>query len=68
MTRSSGTLSGLSFVTHSFLFLQQQPLPSSLQILVPDCGNSRPSEHLYDSGFEDITNVDFSKVVISDML
>ncbi|KAK8571667.1 hypothetical protein V6N13_047325 [Hibiscus sabdariffa] len=51
--------------------LQQQPLPSSspsLQILVPGCGNSRLSEHLYDAGFGDITNIDFSKVVISGML
>lgn len=37
-------------------------------ILVPGCGNSRLSEHLYDAGFHGITNVDFSKVVISDML
>lgn len=42
--------------------------PSSLQILVPGCGNSRLSEHVYDAGFRSITNVDFSKVVISDML
>ncbi|CAA7045546.1 unnamed protein product [Microthlaspi erraticum] len=42
--------------------------PGSFQILVPGCGNSRLSEHLYDAGFRDITNVDFSKVVISDML
>ncbi|KAK2384215.1 eEF1A lysine and N-terminal methyltransferase [Trifolium repens] len=42
--------------------------PSSLQLLVPGCGNSRLSEHLYDSGYTSITNVDFSKVVISDML
>lgn len=53
--------------------LQQQQQPSSsssasLQILVPGCGNSRLSEHLYDAGFEDIINIDFSKVVISDML
>ncbi|WCJ33167.1 eEF1A lysine and N-terminal methyltransferase [Euphorbia peplus] len=41
---------------------------TALQILVPGCGNSRLSEHLYDSGFKDITNIDFSKVVISDML
>lgn len=38
------------------------------QILVPGCGNSRLSEHLYDAGFPAITNIDFSKVVISDML
>lgn len=54
----------------------QQPSPSSAssegsvspQILVPGCGNSRLSEHLYDAGFKGITNIDFSKVVISDML
>uniref|UniRef100_A0A7C9A0M1 Methyltransferase domain-containing protein n=1 Tax=Opuntia streptacantha TaxID=393608 RepID=A0A7C9A0M1_OPUST len=40
----------------------------SLQILIPGCGNSRLSEHLYDAGFHGITNIDFSKVVISDML
>ncbi|KAL2530193.1 S-adenosyl-L-methionine-dependent methyltransferase superfamily protein [Forsythia ovata] len=39
-----------------------------VRILVPGCGNSRLSEHLYDLGFRNITNVDFSKVVISDML
>ncbi|KAF3629173.1 hypothetical protein FXO38_27834 [Capsicum annuum] len=37
-------------------------------ILVPGCGNSKLSEYLYDEGFCNITNVDFSKVVISDML
>ncbi|CAH9120890.1 unnamed protein product [Cuscuta epithymum] len=37
-------------------------------ILVPGCGNSKLSEHLYDSGRRNITNIDFSKVVISDML
>ncbi|CAI9776988.1 unnamed protein product [Fraxinus pennsylvanica] len=42
--------------------------PEEVQILVPGCGNSKLSEHLYDLGFRNITNVDFSKVVISDML
>ncbi|EEF44186.1 S-adenosylmethionine-dependent methyltransferase, putative [Ricinus communis] len=41
---------------------------SPVQILMPGCGNSRLSENLYDLGFKDITNIDFSKVVISDML
>lgn len=41
---------------------------AEVSILVPGCGNSKLSEHLYDAGFLDITNVDFSKVVISDML
>lgn len=40
----------------------------SLQILVPGCGNSSLSEHVYDAGFQSITNIDFSKVVISNML
>ncbi|XP_058180960.1 uncharacterized protein LOC131299431 isoform X2 [Rhododendron vialii] len=51
----------------SHLTLSQSP-PLPPQILVPGCGNSRLSEHLYDAGFTDITNIDFSKVVISDML
>ncbi|KAL3628305.1 hypothetical protein CASFOL_027351 [Castilleja foliolosa] len=41
---------------------------AEVSILVPGCGNSKLSEHLYDAGFLDIMNVDFSKVVISDML
>lgn len=45
---------------------QHQP---NIQILVPACGNSRLSEHLYDdAALKAITNIDFSKVVISDML
>ncbi|XP_010929746.1 uncharacterized protein [Elaeis guineensis] len=39
-----------------------------IQILVPGCGSSRISEYLYDAGFQQITNIDFSKVVVSDML
>ena len=49
--------------------LQQQQHQPNIQILVPACGNSRLSEHLYDdAAFKAITNIDFSKVVISDML
>ncbi|KAL8042373.1 hypothetical protein ABFX02_09G046200 [Erythranthe guttata] len=44
------------------------PPPENVRILVPACGNSKLSEHLYDDGFTDITNVDFSKVLISAML
>ncbi|KAG4935520.1 hypothetical protein JHK85_050439 [Glycine max] len=40
--------------------------PSTL--LIPGCGNFRLSEHLYDAGHTAITNIDFSKIVISDML
>ncbi|XP_048435535.1 eEF1A lysine and N-terminal methyltransferase isoform X2 [Pyrus x bretschneideri] len=43
-------------------------LPPQPQILVPGCGSSRLSEHLYDAGFTSITNIDFSKVAISDCL
>ncbi|XP_073314083.1 uncharacterized protein [Primulina huaijiensis] len=39
-----------------------------MSILVPGCGSSTLSENLYDEGFRNITNVDFSKVVISNML
>ncbi|GER28789.1 S-adenosylmethionine-dependent methyltransferase [Striga asiatica] len=53
----------------SSLLAQSEPLKAAaVNILVPGCGNSRLSEHLYDAGFTNITNVDFSKVVISDML
>ncbi|KAL6970988.1 hypothetical protein U1Q18_030667 [Sarracenia purpurea var. burkii] len=57
----------------SHLSSNTEPLPlaevaASMQILVPGCGNSRLSEYLYDAGFRGITNIDFSKVVISDML
>ncbi|KAK1313849.1 hypothetical protein QJS10_CPA06g02039 [Acorus calamus] len=40
----------------------------SLEMLVPGCGSSQVSEYLYDEGFRRITNIDFSKVAISDML
>ncbi|KAL7148324.1 hypothetical protein ABFS83_06G170800 [Erythranthe nasuta] len=42
--------------------------PEDMSILVPACGASRLSEHLYDEGFRHITNVDFSKVVIEAMM
>ncbi|KAL7124278.1 hypothetical protein ABFS83_14G037900 [Erythranthe nasuta] len=48
--------------------LLRSHLSEEQSILVPACGNSRLSEHLYDDGFTNITNVDFSKVVISAML
>ncbi|KAM1142219.1 hypothetical protein ACFX2J_041906 [Malus domestica] len=48
------------------------PKPESrtlpLQVLVPGCGTSHLSEHLYNAGFKAITNIDLSKVAISDML
>ncbi|KAK7318954.1 hypothetical protein RJT34_03663 [Clitoria ternatea] len=50
------------------LSLLQTLHPPPLHLLVPACGNSRLSEHLYDAGYTSITNIDFSKVVISDML
>ncbi|WOL12832.1 hypothetical protein Cni_G21600 [Canna indica] len=46
----------------------QSSAADPLQILVPGCGSSRVSEYLYDAGFRHTTNIDFSKVVVSDML
>ncbi|KQJ82212.1 methyltransferase-like protein 13 isoform X2 [Brachypodium distachyon] len=52
----------------------QAPLLSLLleeegaDILVPGCGSSALSEQLYDLGFRRITNVDFSRVIVADML
>ncbi|KAL7098955.1 hypothetical protein ACP275_09G051600 [Erythranthe tilingii] len=42
--------------------------PDQLRILVPACGDSRLSEHLYDVGFRNIINLDYSKEVIAAML
>ncbi|KAL7098958.1 hypothetical protein ACP275_09G051800 [Erythranthe tilingii] len=41
---------------------------AEMAILVPKCGKSELSEHLYDAGFTNITNLDFSKVAIAHML
>eukprot|EP00249_Psilotum_nudum_P016861 c26026_g1_i1 orf=235-1395(-) len=38
------------------------------RILVPGCGNSDLSARMYDAGFKHIVNIDFSKVVIAEML
>ncbi|KAL9156067.1 hypothetical protein ABFS82_09G048300 [Erythranthe guttata] len=43
-------------------------LAAEMAILVPKCGKSELSEHLYDAGFTNITNLDFSKVAIAHML
>eukprot|EP00250_Pteridium_aquilinum_P008175 c17737_g1_i1 orf=280-2520(-) len=40
----------------------------SLRILIPGCGNSELSARLYDVGFKNIVNIDFSKKVIAEML
>lgn len=51
---------------HSFgLSPDRQP---PVEILVPGCGNSSLSALLYDSGFTKITNVDFNRRVITEML
>lgn len=41
---------------------------AAAHILVAGCGNSALSAHLYDAGWPQVTNVDFSKVVIEEML
>ena len=41
---------------------------AAVPILVAGCGNSELSAHMYDAGWQNIINVDFSKVVIAEML
>lgn len=55
-----------SLLTDNLSFHEKPP--KEVTILVPGCGNSKLSEQLYDAGFQSITNIDFSKVVIMDML
>lgn len=55
-------LAGLLAV-HCDLRPEQEP-----RILVPGCGNSTISAAMYDAGFFQITNIDFSRVVIAEML
>lgn len=50
---------------HCGLVCTADPPP---RILIPGCGNSELSAKLYDSGFKRIVNIDFSKVVIAEML
>jgi hypothetical protein len=44
-----------------------QPFPHSNRVLIVGCGNSRLGENMLMSGFKQISNVDFSSVVISQM-
>jgi SAM-dependent methyltransferase len=44
---------------------QQQPIPS--RILVIGCGNAPFSADMYDAGYHNIVNIDYSEVVISVM-
>jgi SAM-dependent methyltransferase len=37
------------------------------RVLVVGCGNSDLSERMYDSGFKDVTSIDFSQIVIDEM-
>ena len=44
-----------------------QESPQDFEILIPGCGNSSLGADLFNEGFENITNVDISSVVISQM-
>lgn len=39
----------------------------SKEILIIGCGNSRMGENIYNEGYRNITNIDFSKVLIDEM-
>ncbi|CAD7700713.1 unnamed protein product [Ostreobium quekettii] len=44
------------------------PFCTGKKILMAGCGNSELSSQMYDDGIHNITNIDFSKVVIREML
>lgn len=51
------------------LFLTLLPKSkTTAKILVAGCGNSELSAHMYDAGWTGITNIDFSRVIIEEML
>ena len=56
----------LSFTQIQEFILSRIPSKSS-RILIVGCGNSNFSSDLYDVGYHDITNIDFSNVVIEKM-
>ena len=41
---------------------------ANFEILIPGCGSSSLGAELYDEGYQHITNVDSSSVVVSQML
>jgi len=51
----------------SFKHLIHQDIDTSNSILMLGCGNSSLSEQMYHDGFKNITNTDFSPVVITNM-
>ncbi len=54
----------------NFTEIQEYLIPlltKDSRILIAGCGNSTFSEDLYDYGFENITNIDFSEVCIENM-
>ena len=50
----------------SYLSKYLQPAPD-FEILIPGCGNSMLSSDLYDNGYYNITSIDLSAVVVSQM-
>ncbi|KAF9643714.1 S-adenosyl-L-methionine-dependent methyltransferase [Thelephora ganbajun] len=53
--------SDISYIIHELV------PDKSARILMLGCGNSRLSEEMYDDGYKNITNVDYSSVVIDQM-
>ncbi|XP_071454716.1 EEF1A lysine methyltransferase 4-like [Hetaerina americana] len=51
----------------SFKHLIKDCVSSSDRILMLGCGNSSLSEHMYEDGFQNIVNIDYSEVVINKM-
>lgn len=57
------------FFQQSFLSKIDSPFPNrdTTRVLVPGCGNSKMMEDMIEDGFKNITNIDYSPVVISQM-
>lgn len=63
---SASTSSDILFSTEPSL--NQKKLMKDIKILIVGCGNSTFSSDLYDIGYENIINIDFSDICISNMI
>lgn len=48
-------------------YFYNNKIPKNVKILIIGCGNSNLSNDMYDDGYTNITNIDFSQLVIDEM-